>query len=99
MSFRAILCAGLVVAIRLYGQMPAHNYREVRNCATCHPAQAKFHPETSMAQAKKTITECAILQKHPKLTAKIERYSYRIERRGEQSIYTVTDGAETFTAP
>jgi hypothetical protein len=99
MSFRAVLCAGLIVTIRLCAQTPVHNFRDVRNCATCHPAQAKFHPETSMAHAMEAIAECTILEKHPVLTAQIARYSYRIERRGEQSIYTVTDGLETLTTP
>ena len=52
-----------------------------------------------MAHAMETVAECAILQKHPVLTAQLDRYSYRIETRGQQSIYTVTDGVQTFTTP
>ncbi len=99
MTVRAAICAGWLLAGVLFAQTPAHNFRDVRNCATCHPAQAKFHPETSMAHAMETVAECSILQKHPVMTVQLDRYSYRIERRGEQSIYTVTDGIETFTIP
>ncbi|MFZ0594168.1 MAG: multiheme c-type cytochrome [Bryobacteraceae bacterium] len=72
-------------------------FRGVRNCATCHPAQAGTHPSTSMAHAMETIAECDILRKHPVLTAQLGPYSYRIERRGDRSMYTVTDGVQTFS--
>src|SRR5579875_3297007 len=84
MTVRAAICAGWLLAGVLFAQTPAH---------------AKFHPETSMAHAMETVAECSILQKHPVMTVQLDRYSYRIERRGEQSIYTVTDGIETFKIP
>src|SRR5690348_14023607 len=73
--------------------------RKVRECAACHPAQAKFHPETSMAHAMELVPEAAILQKHPLLTLEDGGYSYRIERKGDQSLYTVSNGHETLTVP
>ena len=73
--------------------------RAVRECATCHPAQAKPHPATSMAHALETAVECKILQDHPTLVFADGKYRYRIERKGEGSLYTVTDGQETITAP
>lgn len=74
-------------------------FRGVRNCATCHKAQASGHPDTSMAHAMETVAECNILRNHLVLTTQLGSYSYRIERRGNESIYTVTDGIETFTTP
>src|SRR5579884_1672169 len=97
MSWRLALCAAFL--LRLGAQTPIHNFRAVRGCATCHPAQAKPHPFTSMAHAMESVAECSILRKHPVLTVQLEGYSYRIERRGDQSIYTVTDGIETFSTP
>jgi len=40
-----------------------------------------------------------ILRSHPKLKAETGSYSYEIARIGDQSIYTVTDGKETFRTP
>ena len=40
-----------------------------------------------------------ILIEHPLLTATYGKYSYRIERQGNQSIYSVTDGTNTVTMP
>ena len=74
-------------------------FRAVRQCATCHPAQAKPHPETSMAHALELTGECAILRDHPVLTFKNGPYSYRIERKGKDSIYSVSDSQGTFAVP
>jgi Zn finger protein HypA/HybF involved in hydrogenase expression len=72
--------------------------RAVRQCVTCHAAQAKPHPETSMAHAMELVPECVILKTHPLLTFMDGKYSYRIERKGAESLYSVTDGQQTITA-
>jgi hypothetical protein len=68
-------------------------------CASCHTTQANAQPQTSMAHAMELPAECTILKEHPILTFQEGKYSYRIERKGQQSIYTVTDGSETLNAP
>lgn len=73
--------------------------RGVRVCASCHPAQAKPQPATSMAHAMELVPECKILKEHPKMSFTEGRYTYRIERRGDQSIYSVSDGQEVRTFP
>ncbi len=73
--------------------------RAVRSCATCHPAQAKLHPATSMAHAMELPAECTILKSHSVLAFKDGVYSYRIERKGDQSLYSVTDGEQTIEVP
>jgi hypothetical protein len=73
--------------------------RNVRNCATCHPAQARLQPATSMAHAMELVAECGILRSHPLMTTQGNGYSYKIERKGDRSIYTVTDGTQTLSVP
>jgi hypothetical protein len=73
--------------------------RQVRACAGCHPAQAKPHPATSMAHAMELVPECKILKEHPLLTFTEGKYSYRIERKGDQSIYSISDGQEVRSYP
>lgn len=50
-----------------------------------------------MAHALETVEECETLSTHPLLTFTAGKYSYRIERRGDQSFYSVSDGVETVT--
>jgi hypothetical protein len=52
-----------------------------------------------MAHAAETVAECGILKSHPLLAFRSEVFSYRIERKGDQSIYSVSDGKDTFTVP
>jgi hypothetical protein len=67
-------------------------------CAQCH-SQAKSQPDTSMGRALETVKECRILIDHPLLTAKKGRFSYRIERKGDQSLYSVSDGLQRLEMP
>jgi hypothetical protein len=52
-----------------------------------------------MSQALETVDTCKILIDHPLLTAKLDKYSYRLERNGSQTSYTVSDGAQSLTLP
>ena len=52
-----------------------------------------------MAHAMELPAECTILKAHPLLTFQNGVYSYRIERKGDQSIYTVSDGRQVLTVP
>lgn len=70
----------------------------VNPCASCH-AQGKTQPSTSMAQALENVAECAVLIRNPSLTFTDGPYSYRVERRGSQSFYTVARGAQSLTLP
>jgi len=72
--------------------------RAVSPCAQCH-RQARSQPDTSMAHALETVKECRILVEHPVLTLKEGRFSYRIERKGDQSMYSVSDGLQRLEMP
>jgi len=67
-------------------------------CAKCH-SEALSQPDTAMARALETVQQSGVLISHPLLTATYGKYSYRIERTGDQSIYSVTDGTSTITMP
>jgi Cytochrome c3 len=68
-------------------------------CGVCHQKEARSQPATPMGHALERVEDCAILRDHPRLTFQHDRYSYTITRQGNQSIYTVTDGADTITVP
>src|SRR3954468_7903630 len=67
-------------------------------CAACH-VQGRTQPATSMGRAAETPQGSTILSANPLLTFKADKYAYRIERRGDQSIYSVTDGKQTLAVP
>ena len=67
-------------------------------CAKCH-VEGRTQPTTHMAHALEDVEQAQILLDHPLLTAIYGKYSYRIERKGDQSLYSVTDGQSTITLP
>jgi hypothetical protein len=67
-------------------------------CAQCH-FEALSQPATNMARSLERVEQSRVLIDHPLLTANYGKYSYKIERTGNQSLYSVTDGMTTVTMP
>lgn len=89
---------GLQQSGKASGAPAASSPRHAPVCASCHE-EAKTQPATSMAHALETVEECKTFASHPLLTFKDGKYSYRIERRGKQALYTVSDGHQSLTLP
>jgi Cytochrome c554 and c-prime len=68
-------------------------------CAACHVQEAQTYLETPMAHAGARAADTQILQKHPQMTFHLGPYVYRITRKGSQSIYSVSGGTNTISAP
>ena len=96
LPFRALPSLLLLVApVLVWAQAVQENSTA---CGKCH-AEGRTQPGTHMAHALETVEQARILIDHPLLTATSGRYSYRIERKGDQSLYSVTDGTATITMP
>jgi len=67
-------------------------------CAKCHETEMAQR-STAMGRAMELAATSAVLRAHPRLTFRSGPYSYEITRKGEQSLYTVTDGTHTFSEP
>ena len=67
-------------------------------CAKCHGEKVNQH-QTAMGRAMEPAAVSANLLSHPNLTFRSGSYSYEIIRRGNQSIYNVTDGKSTYSEP
>lgn len=68
-------------------------------CAKCHQDEAKTQHATAMGRALEPVATSEILRGNPDLNFRAGPYTYTIKRSGEQSIYTVTDGKQTVSAP
>jgi hypothetical protein len=98
-SFRSRLLHGVLLLFVPYVIAWAQpNKVSSTACAQCH-SEALSQPATDMARSLETVEQSKILSEHPILTAAYGKYSYRIERNGNQSLYTVTDGVKTITMP
>jgi Cytochrome c554 and c-prime len=65
-------------------------------CAKCH-VEGLTQPTTFMAHAAEVVDTSKILTDHPVLTTTVGKYFYRIERKGNESEYSVSDGTNTVT--
>jgi len=68
-------------------------------CAACHESEARTQPATVMGRALEPASNAEILSSHERLTFNSGPYSYQILRRGNQSVYSVTDGKSTISEP
>src|SRR5258705_1090459 len=67
-------------------------------CSKCHVDEVAQH-STAMGRAMEPVATSVVLSSYPRLTFRSGLYSYEIVRKGNQSIYTVTDGTNTFSEP
>ena len=63
-------------------------------CASCHRQQTRGN---TMTRALYHARDAVILKDHPRLTFRLGKFSYVLERRGEESYYTVNDGAKSLS--
>lgn len=72
-------------------------------CASCHQQQMRRYyghanePGNTMARALYTAAEANLLQQYPKLTYSLGSFTYSLERRGDESIYSVSEGKESLS--
>lgn len=52
-----------------------------------------------MARAMRRAGNCEILRSHPLLEFRQGPYSYRLERRSDQTLYRVSDGQREIAVP
>ncbi|HZF38120.1 MAG TPA: hypothetical protein VE715_04815, partial [Blastocatellia bacterium] len=75
------------------------NFVGSQACADCHKNKVAVQEKSSMGLALELVAEAPILSSHKRLEFRDGKFSYEIVRKGNQSIYTVTDGRETISEP
>jgi hypothetical protein len=68
-------------------------------CAGCHPGIAAAQKTTPMARTAVLAADSDVLPRHNSLTFELARTRYQIATAGGKSIYTVTDGTRSISAP
>ena len=74
-------------------------YTGPQACTKCHEEESARQHLTAMGRALEPVATSEILRAHPRLTFKSGPYAHEIVRRGDQSLYTVTDGVNTISEP
>lgn len=87
---RWLLTAGLFAAL---------GTASAQDCALCHSKESETVAAAQMTQALHRASDSDFLKDNPSLSFRSGNFSYSIRREGNQSIYSVTDGTNTITAP
>src|SRR6266404_49014 len=74
-------------------------YTGPQACVKCHAEESASQHLTAMGRALEPAATSEILRAHPRLTFRSGPYAHEIVRRGDQSLYTVTDGVNTISEP
>ncbi|HKQ76936.1 MAG TPA: multiheme c-type cytochrome [Blastocatellia bacterium] len=75
------------------------NFTGSQACVECHKSKVAVQEKSSMGLALEFVAESPILSSNQRLTFRDGKFTYEIVRKGNQSIYTVTDGKETLSEP
>jgi Cytochrome c554 and c-prime len=68
-------------------------------CAECHKNKVTTHAQSAMGMAMELVSNSLVLTQNTAMTFRNGPYAYEIKRKGEQSVYTVTDGKDMISVP
>jgi Zn finger protein HypA/HybF involved in hydrogenase expression len=68
-------------------------------CGECHKKQFASHAQSGMTEAMEPVSASKVLSNNTKLSMSVGPYTYEIKRKGQQSVYSVTDGKDTLFFP
>lgn len=74
-------------------------YLGVQACAACHAEITEKQQKSLLAKAMQPTADCQILSSHKELKFQSGKFTFEIKRQGNQSIYTVSDGATQISVP
>jgi hypothetical protein len=78
---------------------PRNAYVGPRVCGNCHPSIFKTWEQTQMAQAMQPASDSDYLRANPNLTFQHGPYTYRVISKGNESVYSVSEGSRTLSIP
>lgn len=74
-------------------------YLGAQACAACHTDIAEKQQQSIMAKAMEKAADCQLLIQNPKLKFQLDKFTFRIERQGDKSIYYIGDGKSELSMP
>ncbi|MCU1305069.1 MAG: hypothetical protein JWQ87_5353 [Candidatus Sulfotelmatobacter sp.] len=77
----------------------AAEYTGPAECAKCHVGKATTQKNTPMARTALPAADSDILAARERLTFQAAKINYQISSASGKSVYTVTDGTQTLSAP
>jgi hypothetical protein len=83
----------------LAGQLAALGTACAQECGICHRRETEAAASSEMSHALRRASESDFLRNNPDLSFRSGTFSYSIRRQDNQSIYSVSDGTGSISAP
>ena len=99
MGNRRIFLVVLFLAAGADGAAQAAHPNIASACAGCHAAQSGPQPDTPMGRAMQWPEADPLFKSHSQLNFRKGPYQYTVETKGNQPVYSVTDGVRTISLP
>ena len=97
LSIRKPFLLIVLLAASAAAQAPHQNIATA--CASCHASQAREQPNTPMGLGMQWPDANPLFKSHPQLKFHKGPYTYTIETKEGQTLYSVTDGTRTISLP
>jgi hypothetical protein len=98
-SSRRILALAALLAAPVQIAAQAAHANIASACAGCHASQAKPQPDTPMGRGMQWPDADPLFKSHPQLSFRKGPYTYTVESKENQPVYSVTDGTRTISLP
>jgi len=99
LSTRRILPVVVILAAGVNVAAQAAHQNIASACAGCHASQARPQPDTPMGRGMQWPDTNPLFKSHPALNLRKGPYTYSVETKGNQPVYSVTDGTRTISLP
>ncbi len=93
------ICNALPIVVLCCTAITAQAAQSSATCGGCHQRELSTQPFTQMGRAMQLPGDDPDLSAHPKLTLRRDPYTYSVETRNGQTIYSVSDGTRTISIP
>ena len=87
------------LAASVHAAAQAAQQNSASPCAGCHASQAWPQPDTPMGRGMQWADADPLFKSHPELNFRKGPYKYTVEAKGDQPVYSVTDGIRTISLP
>jgi hypothetical protein len=72
---------------------------QAAQCGVCHAREAATFGDSPMTRAAQRPADSPFLKDNPELTFHIGQFTYSVRQQSGRSVYSVTDGTNTLSAP
>jgi len=89
----------MILPMLVFAAQTVTHAGQAAQCGACHQREAATFGDSPMTRAAQRPADSPFLKDNPELTFRIGKFTYSVKQERGRSVYSVTDGTNTLTAP